>query len=119
MIVWAAREGFIKNNRAAMVDFMEDAMRAIRWWTSPKNHKEAVEIAARVSKRPPAAFEKWLFVKAGQNGDYYRDPNLLPNLKAFQANIKAQQELGLLKASVDAAQHADLSIAREAAKRLK
>ena len=119
MIVWAARDGFLKNNRPAMVDFMEDAMRAIRWWTNPKNHKEAVEIAARVSKRPPAAFEKWLFVKAGQNGDYYRDPKLLPNLKAFQANIKAQQELGMLKANVDVSKHADLSIAREAAKRLK
>ena len=119
MIVWAAREGFIKSNRAAMVDFMEDAMRAIRWWTNPKNHKEAVGIAARVSKRPPEAFDKWLFVKAGQKGDYYRDPNLLPNLAAFQANIKAQQEVGMLKGSIDVKQHSDLSLAREAAKRLK
>ena len=119
MIVWAAREEFIKKNRAALVDFMEDALRAARWWTSPKNHKEAVEIAARVSKRPPQAFEKWLFVKAGQNGDYYRDRNFLPNLAALQANFKLQQELGFLKADIDAKKHADLSIAQEAASRLK
>jgi NitT/TauT family transport system substrate-binding protein len=119
MILWAAREDFLKKNRAAMVDFMEDALRAVRWWVDPKNHKEAVEIAARVSKRPPEAFDKWLFVKAGQQGDYYRDPNLLPDLKSLQANIKLQQELGFLKANIDISKHADLSIARDAAKRLK
>src|SRR3954471_7495855 len=41
MILWAAREDFIKKNRAAMVDFMEDAIRAVHWWLDPKNHKEA------------------------------------------------------------------------------
>src|SRR6478609_800941 len=72
MIVWAARSGFIQKNRAAMVDFMEDVIRAVRWYLDPANHKEAVEISARVSKRPAGAFDRWLFVKAGQNGDYYR-----------------------------------------------
>ncbi len=117
MIVWAAREDFIKKNRAALVDFMEDALRAARWWTHPGNRREAVEIAARVSKRPPQSFEKWLFVKGGQRGDYYRDPNLLPNLRALQANIRLQRELGFLNADVDVRKHADLSIVREAAKR--
>ncbi len=117
MIVWAAREDFIKKNRAALVDFMEDALRATRWWTHPKNRREAVEIAARVSKRPPQSFEKWLFVKGGQRGDYYRDPNLLPNLRALQANIRLQRELGFLNADLDVGKHADLSIVREAAKR--
>jgi len=119
MIVWAAREDFIKKNRAALVDFMEDALRATRWWTHPRNHKEALEIAARVSKRPPQSFEKWLFVKGGQKGDYYRDPNLLPDLRALQANIRLQRELGFLNADVDVRKHADLSIVREAAKRLR
>jgi NitT/TauT family transport system substrate-binding protein len=119
MIIWAAREGFLKKNRAAMVDFMEDSIRAVRWWIDPKNHKEAVEIAARVSKRPAAAFDKWLFVKADQAGDYYRDPNLLPDLKALQSNIDLQQKLGLLKGKVDVSKHNDLSIVKEAAKRVK
>ncbi len=119
MIVWVAREGFIAKNRAALVDFMEDALRATRWWTNPKNHKEAVGIAVRVSKRPAQAFDNWLFVKGGQNGDYYRDRNLLPNLKALQAGIKLQQELGFLKTAIDVGKHADLSIVQEAAQRLK
>ncbi|HTF16096.1 MAG TPA: ABC transporter substrate-binding protein [Burkholderiales bacterium] len=119
MILWAAREDFITKNRAALVDFMEDALRAARWWTRARNHKEAVEIAARVSKRPSQSFEKWLLVKAGQNGDYYRDPNLRPNLRALQANVRLQHELGFLNADIDVRKHADLSLVREAGKRLK
>jgi sulfonate transport system substrate-binding protein len=119
MILWTARAPFIKKNRAAMVDFMEDVVRAARWWVDPKNHKEAVEIAARVSKRPPEAFDKWLFVKAGQQGDYYRDPNMLPDLNALQANIKLQQELGFIKTALDVRKYADLSLIQEAVKRIK
>jgi NitT/TauT family transport system substrate-binding protein len=119
MILWAARSGVLQKNRAAMVDFMEDSVRAARWFLDPKNHKEAVEIAARVSKRPPEAFDKWLFIKAGQNGDYYRDPSMIPDLKAMQANINLQAKLGLVKGTIDVAKHADLSIVREAAKRVK
>ena len=119
MIIWAARSGFLQKNRAAMVDFMEDVIRAVRWYLDPANHKEAVEIAARVSKRPAAAFDKWLFTKNGQNGDYYHDPDMKPDLKALQANIDLQHELGLVKATIDARKHADLSIIEEAAKRLK
>ena len=118
MIVWAARQGFIQKNRAAMVDFMEDSIRAVRWFLDPKNHKEAVEIAARVSKRPAAAFDKWLFTKAGQNGDYYHDAGMRPDLKSLQANIDLQHQLGLVKASIDVKKHSDLSLAEEAAKRI-
>jgi sulfonate transport system substrate-binding protein len=119
MIIWAAREGFLKKNRAAMLDFMEDSIRAVHWWLDPANHKEAVEIAARVSKRPAASFEGWLFKKAGQDGDYYHDRNMVPDLKAMQANVDLQHKLGLLKASIDVAKHSDLSIVHEAAKRVK
>lgn len=119
MIVWAARAGVIKQHRAAMVDFMEDSIRAVRWYLDPKNHAEAVEIASKVSKRPAAAFDKWLFRKAGQNGDYYHDSNMRPDLKALQANIDLQHELGLVKASINVAKHADLSLVNEASQRIK
>ena len=119
MILWAARAGVLQKNRAVMVDFMEDSIRAARWFLDPKNHKEAVEIAARVSKRPAAAFDKWLFLKNGQDGDYFRDPSMLPDLKALQANIDLQAQLGLVKGTIDVAKHAELSIVQEAAKRIK
>jgi NitT/TauT family transport system substrate-binding protein len=119
MILWAARSGFLQKNRAAMVDFMEDAIRAARWYVNPDNHAEAVEIAARVSKRPAAAFDKWLFRKAGQEGDYYRDPSMQPDLNALQANIDLQHELGLVKATIDVRKHADLTVVQQAARRVK
>jgi NitT/TauT family transport system substrate-binding protein len=119
MTMLVARKAFLSKNRAAMVDFLEDAIRAVRWYIDPKNHKEAVEIAARVSKRPAAAFDKWLFTKAGQNGDYYHDENMKPDLKSLQANIDLQHQLGLVKASIDVAKHSDLSLVEEAAKRLR
>ena len=51
--------------------------------------------------------------------DYYHDPDMKPDLKALQANIDLQHQLGLVKATVDVAKHADLSLIEEAAKRLK
>jgi len=73
MIVWTARKPFIDKNRAAMVDFMEDSLRIVRWYLDPANHREAMEIAARVTKQPAQQFD-WLFTKQ----DTYHDPNLIP-----------------------------------------
>jgi sulfonate transport system substrate-binding protein len=116
MIVWAARAGWLKQNRAAMIDFMADALRVMRWFQDPKNHDAAVKIAVDMTKIPAPVWNSWLFVKGK---DYYRNPDGLPDLKALQANIEAQRQVGLLKADVRVAKYADLSIAREAAARLK
>ena len=62
MIVWTARKPFIDKNRAAMVDFMEDSIRIVRWYLDPANQKEAAEIAARVTKQPVERFG-WLFTE--------------------------------------------------------
>jgi NitT/TauT family transport system substrate-binding protein len=115
MIVWVAREGFLKANRAAMVDFMEDVLRALHFFTDPANHREAVEIVARFNKQPPENYDAWLF-KPG--GDYYRDPNAVPDLDALQANVRTQVEFGFLKSDLDIPHYADLSIIKDAAARL-
>jgi sulfonate transport system substrate-binding protein len=113
-IIWAARKSFIDKNRAALVDFMEDSIRIVQWYLDPKNHKEAMEIASRVTKQPAERFD-WLFTER----DNYRDKNMMPNLKALQANVDLVKDLGFVKASVDIAKHADLSIVEEAGKRVK
>jgi sulfonate transport system substrate-binding protein len=115
MLVWAVREGFIDKNRAAMLDFMEDAVRVVRWYLDPKNHDAAVQIAARVTKQPPERFAAWLFT----GKDYYRNADLLPDLAALQANIDVQRELGFLKGPIDIQKYADLSVVKEAAARVK
>jgi NitT/TauT family transport system substrate-binding protein len=113
-IIWAARKSFIDKNRAAMVDFMEDMLRIERWFMDPRNHDEVMKIAAKVTKAPPERFG-WLFTKQ----DYYRNPDMLPNLDALQSNINTTHELGFIKATLDVKKYTDLSLAKEAAARLK
>ena len=114
MVVWTARKPFIDKNRAALVDFMEDTLRITRWYLDPKNHDEAMQIAGRLTKLPPQAFD-WLFT----NKDCYHDPDMLPNLDALQKNVDLTRELGFVKGKVDVKAYADLSMVEEAAKRLK
>lgn len=114
MIVWTARKPFIEKNRAAMVDFMEDSVRIVRWYLDPANHKEATEIAARVTKQPADRFG-WLFTKA----DYYRNPDMVPDLKALQSNLNITKELGFVKDSIDVEKYSDLSVVQDALKRFK
>jgi len=113
-IIWAARKSFIDKNRAAMVDFMEDMLRIERWYMDPKNKDEVMKIASKVTKAPPERFG-WLFTKQ----DYYRNPDMLPNLDALQSNINTTHQLGFIKAPLDVRKYSDLSLAQEAAKRLK
>ena len=113
-IIWAARKSFIDKNRAAMVDFLEDMLIIERWFMDPKNHAEVAKIASKVTKAPPERFG-WLFTKQ----DYYRNPDMLPNLDALQSNINTTHELGFIKATLDVKKYTDLSLAKEAAARLK
>ena len=112
MILWAARTGFIAKHRAALVDFLADTIRARRFYMDPANHAEAVTLAADFSKQPPESLDGWLFTKSG---DYYRDPDDLPDMKALQANIDTQQQRGFLKTGLDVGRYADLTMVKEAA----
>ena len=114
MIVWAVRKPFIDKNRAALVDFMEDTLRIVRWYLDPANQKAAAEIASSVTKQPTERFG-WLFT----NKDYYRDRDMLPNLEALQRNLDMTTDLGFVKGKVDLTAHVDLSIVKEAAARIK
>lgn len=111
----AARKGFIDKNRAALVDFNEDWIRSLRWFLDPKNHDEAVKIISDFTKLPPQGLSSWVFT----HKDLYRDPDHRPNLKALQANLDVQQELGIQKTHIDVAQYADTSLVDEAAKRIR
>src|SRR5205807_8252988 len=100
--------------RAAMVDFMEDTLSIVRWYLVPGNHKEAAGIAARVTNQPAERFGL-LFTKS----DYYRDPNMIPDLDALQRNVDMTRDLGFVKSTLDVRKYTDLTIVEEAAKRLK
>jgi ABC-type nitrate/sulfonate/bicarbonate transport system substrate-binding protein len=113
MIVWAARKPFIDRNRPALVDFMEDTLRIVRWYLDPPNHNEVMHIAARVTRQPPDRFD-WIFT----GKDAYRDRNMIPDLAALQRNVDMTRDLGFVRGTIDVKRHADLSIVEEAARRL-
>jgi sulfonate transport system substrate-binding protein len=112
--MWTARAGFIAKNRAAMVDFMEDTLRILRWYLDPANQKEVMAICARLTKQPAERFT-WAYTAK----DYFRDPDLMPNLEALQHNVDLTRDLGFIKASFEVSRFSDLSLVQEAAKRLK
>ncbi|MFZ0070193.1 MAG: hypothetical protein WAK85_02915, partial [Xanthobacteraceae bacterium] len=117
--MWVVRQSFIDKNRAALADFMEDALRQERWYLDPANHAEAVKIAAAVTKTPPERWDSWLFKKDGQRGDYYRNADGKLDVEALQKTIDLQVQYGFLKQPIDVKKYVDYSLVEEAAKRLK
>ncbi len=111
---WVARKGFIEKNRAALTDMLEDSLRIVRWYLNPANHKEAMDICARITKQPAERFA-WTFTKA----DNYRDADMMPDLAALQRNIDTTRDLGFIDKSFDVTKYADLSVVKDAAARLK
>jgi len=109
----AARAEFIEKNRAALVDFLEDDIRATRWYMDPANHEAAIAIVANFLKTPPERLG-WIFTKE----DFYRNPDLRPDPAAIQKNIDLLAEYGFIQGHVDVAKQTDLSLVEEAARRL-
>lgn len=113
-VFWIMRADFIAKNRAALVDYFEDHMRAMRWFLDPKNHKEAVDIAAAALKAPRENLA-YAFTKA----DYYRSPDARPIVEAIQIDIDNSLKLGIIKQGLAVApKYVDLSLIEEAKKRL-
>jgi NitT/TauT family transport system substrate-binding protein len=108
------RTEFLNANKAAVADFMEDYIIALKWFLDPKNHDEASEITAKFTKRPVRIYKSFAFTKK----DFYRDPSATPNMAALQRNIDTLLDLGVIKKRVVAAKHTDFSYLNEAKKRL-
>ncbi len=112
---WIGKAGWIKKNRAVLVDFLEDNLRFRRWLYNPKNRQAAADIISKVTKRPAKNYVGWAFT----NKDNYRDPNAMTNIARMQGNINDLYKLGVLPMTIDVSKYVDMSIAKEAAKRLK
>lgn len=113
---WTARTATIAAHRAVLIDLIEDYVRAIRWYDDPTHRAEALQIVADYTKRPVAAYDKWLFLPGK---GYYKGKDGMPDIDAVSANIHLQHELGLVKADLDAKNYADLSLLKIAIARIK
>lgn len=110
-----AREGYIKKNRAALVDFLEDYLRLVRWYLDPANRKKAMQILSEATKVPAPVLDSYALTKK----DSYRPPDEVPDLVANQRLIQVQKELGFAKEEAKLVDYGDLSLIKEAVERLK
>lgn len=111
---WAMRADFIAAHRAAVVDFFEDHIRALRWFLDPANRADALAIAAEVTKLPPDNLA-YCFTQ----GDWYRSPDARPEVKAIQIEIDESAKLGILPSAIQLEPtYVDLSLIADAKHRI-
>lgn len=110
---FALRSDYLKQNRAVLVDMLEDYMRALHWMYAPANRDQAMKIVADEARLPIERMSH-LLTKA----DWYRDPDLVPNVPGIQVTIDTVHGLGFLPRKVEVAPMVDLSLVEEAKKRV-
>jgi len=113
-VVWGAKEDFIAKNRAALVDMVEDNIRARAWLSDPKNHEEVLKILAKVTKIPEAEYRGWVFTQK----DTYRSRDASFDPALLQKNIDDLHKLGVTPGTIDVSKYSDLSLVADAKKRL-
>ena len=115
LVFLAGRADFVSRNHDAMNDFMEDYVRAWRWFLDPAHHAEAVKIVSDYMKVPEADLQ-YLFTK----DDYFRDPFMHANIPALQNAINVSKDLGVIPNTITVApRYVDNSFVDEAKKRIE
>ena len=114
-LIWITRADFLAKNRAALVDMLEDNIRMRRWIFDPKTRADAVRQVADFTKFPADALNSWVYTK----GDYYYEPNALVDIARLQKNVELMKEAGIVPTAIDVRPYVDMSLAQEAAARIK
>jgi len=110
---WAVRKDFLTANRAALVDFLEDYLRGLRWFLTPANRDLVLDIASFVTKQNREGLAYFLTPR-----DSYRSPDLLPNVVAMQKEVDLASDAKLMPARIEVAKYVDLSLQQEAKARI-
>ena len=115
LVFLAGKTDFLEENREQLLDFFEDHVRAVRWFTDPDNREEAVGIIANFMQQSPDTLSH-LFTK----NDYFRDPFMFPNIETLQSSIDIAVDLGLAPQGLAVApDYVDLSFVEEARRRIE
>jgi sulfonate transport system substrate-binding protein len=113
-VMWTIQADVIAAHRPALIDFFEDHIRAVRWFTDPNNREAALEIVASVTKLPKEDLE-FAFTK----DDFYHSPDARPELESVQREIDENVKLGVLPRPVVVnPKYVDLSLIEEAKRRI-
>jgi NitT/TauT family transport system substrate-binding protein len=117
-LAYTGRTDWVKKNRAALIDFLEDHMRFRRWLLSddPATRAQVLKVLSEATKQPVEAFEEWVFTKKDPS---YKAPDLKVDVARMQKNIDDIYAIGGLPVTIDAKKHVDMSLAEEAWKRFQ
>jgi sulfonate transport system substrate-binding protein len=114
-LMFMAKSDFVAKNRTALVDFLEDNIRMRRWMTDPQTRPQAIKQVADTAKAPESDYVDWVYTR----DDYYYHPKALVNVERLQGNVKTLKEAEVIPAAIDVKPHVDMSLAEEAAARIK
>jgi sulfonate transport system substrate-binding protein len=114
-LIWIAKAEFVAANRAALVDFLEDNIRMRRWMFDPATRMDAVKQLSDTTKVPVAQYADWVYTK----GDYYYDPKAMVDVALLQKNVNDMKTAGIIPEAIDVKPYVDLSLAAEAAQRIR
>jgi len=113
-IFLAGRAGYLRRHEPVLMDFMEDWVRARRWFLDPANRSAAIGVIARFMHLPRNELD-YVFT----HQDYYRDPWSEPNIPGVRKPIDIAHQIGMLKQRVEVAPaHTALQFLAEAKKRI-
>lgn len=113
LVFLLGQAGFIEKNRAAVQDFVEDYVRANRWFADPANRKEALQIIGDYMKIKPEQLEHLYTEK-----DYFRDPYGMPDYAALQSAIDVSRDAGILPDTISVKKYSDPGLVDEARRRI-
>ena len=114
-LMFMAKAEFVAKNRAALVDFLEDNLRMRRWMMDPQTRPMAIKQLADTTKITESEFSDYVYTKT----DYFYHPQALVNIERLQSNVNTLKEAGAVATTVDAKRYVDMSLAQEAAARIK
>ena len=114
-LMWIGKADFIAKNRAALVDLLEDNIRMRRWMFDPKTRMDAIRQLSDTSKIPVEQYAGWVYTRK----DYYYDPNAMVDVERLQKNVDVMKQAGIVPTALNVTPYVDLSLAKEAAARVK
>jgi NitT/TauT family transport system substrate-binding protein len=113
-VLWAMRADQIAAHRPALIDFLEDHVRAVQWLLSPAHHKETVALAVEVTKAKPETLD-FMYTKE----DSFHAPDGRPDIGATQHALDVELKYNIIKEGMSVAPaYIDLSPLDAANKRL-
>lgn len=106
---------FVARNRAALVDFLEDNIRMRAWMRDPGTRMDAIRQIADITKLPVENYVEWVYTEK----DYYYHPRAVVEIERLQNNVDTMHKAGMMPATIDVRKYVDMSLAEEAAARIR